>query len=312
MKYHILAFYNLKNIENPNQIVLEHKEFIDSLDITCRVFISSQGINGQLSASEEASKIYRDFMKNHPIFFDTQFKVDPYTSHAFPRKTVKLKEKLVGGDESLNLEVRGEYLSPQEWDEKIKNRDQYRILDIRNDYEWEVGHFKGAENPQCKNFRDFERKAEMLAKELIKEDKPALMYCTGGIRCELYSSLLKKHGVKKLFQLEGGVIEYGKQTKAEGWKGELFVFDDRMTTQVGCEPKEPISRCHKCHELSSSYFNCANMDCNKLFISCIKCLKDSEGCCDQSDCKEAPRKRPLTEQNPQKPFRRKSTLNLLR
>jgi UPF0176 protein len=305
MHYEILAFYLITHIDNPQEIVLEHKKFIESLDIACRIYIAKDGINGQMSASKDASKAYRAWMQQHPLFKEVIFKIDASPEQVFPRQTVKLKEKLVGGDEELDLSNRGQYMSPQEFEEKVRDLDNYCVLDIRNDYEWEVGHFKGAENPHCNNFRDFEKKAPLLAKELLESGKKALMYCTGGIRCEIYSSLLKKHGVKELYQLEGGVIEYGKQTQGDNWEGELFVFDDRLTVQINAHKKAAVSICHSCKTAASHYFNCANMDCNKLFICCKECLIKTKGCCAES-CTTAPRLRHLSEQTPHKPFRRKA------
>jgi UPF0176 protein len=127
------------------------------------------------------------------------------------------------------------------------------------------------------------------------------MYCTGGIRCELFSPLLKKEGFEQLFQLHGGIIRYGEEEKSKHWLGKLFVFDDRLSIPISTEDAEPIGKCHHCATTIEQYYNCANMDCNELFLCCEECLKAHKGCC-SSDCAQAKRVRPF--QMSHKPFRK--------
>ena len=129
------------------------------------------------------------------------------------------------------------------------------------------------------------------------------MYCTGGIRCEVYSALLKKEGFEEVYQLEGGIIQYGLDEGTHHWKGKLFVFDDRLAVPLCDDASEVISRCRHCQETSDLYFNCANMDCNELFIACPSCADKLQGCC-SSPCQTAPRVRPYQKSERPKPFRR--------
>jgi UPF0176 protein len=131
-----------------------------------------------------------------------------------------------------------------------------------------------------------------------------MMYCTGGIRCEVYSALLKDIGFEHVYQLQGGIIKYGLNQGSDRWQGKLFVFDDRLTVPISNEEAPVIGKCHHCDTASESYYNCANMDCNVLYLSCKKCLEEYKGCC-CSECKEAPRLRAFQQLNPHKPFRRK-------
>ncbi len=131
-----------------------------------------------------------------------------------------------------------------------------------------------------------------------------MMYCTGGIRCELYSPILREMGFEKLYQLQGGVINYGLQEGNRHWKGKLFVFDDRLAISIDGKESEPIAQCTHCLTSEDTYYNCANMDCNELFICCPSCVQVYHGCCAYS-CMQATRLRPLDGKSGNKPFRRK-------
>ncbi len=176
------------------------------------------------------------------------------------------------------------------------------IIDVRNDYESEVGHFKGAIKPPLGAFREFPGYTEELEKTVDKEKDTVLMYCTGGIRCEYYASYLKNKGFRSIYQLDGGVIQYANEVGAEHWKGKLFVFDDRLTVALGDE--ETLSHCIHCGASADTYYNCANMDCNALFTSCHSCASKMQGLC-QDACKEG-RVRAFDPSKKPKPFPRLS------
>src|SRR5262249_4140996 len=157
----------------------------------------------------------------------------PYHEHAFPRAIVKYRKNLVAHDQPVDLAKRGTHVSPKKWKEMLQEKDKYLLLDIRNDYEWKLGRFEGASLPPCETFRDFEVYADKLKEE--EEKKPVMMYCTGGIRCELYSSILMKKGFSQVYQLDGGIINYGLKEGADHWLGKLFVFDDRLSVPISEE-----------------------------------------------------------------------------
>lgn len=303
-KYLVLAYYKIIPIEDKEALVKEHQEYLKDKDIKCRVYISSNGINGQMSASYEDAYRYIDWMHSHKLFKDLQFKVHYWDEHVFPRQSVKLRKQLVALDEKVDFSNAGELVKPSEWKKMMDAGDTYHLIDVRNDYEWEVGRFKGAENPKCNTFREFIQYSDELSKR-FKEEKPAvMMYCTGGIRCEFFSAVLKEKGFEKVYQLDGGVINYGLKEGSKHWLGKLFVFDDRMTVPINDEDEaEKIGSCTLCNTKDDNYYNCANMDCNKLYICCQKCLEDYNGCCSK-ECMEAARVRPLNQQNPHKPFRK--------
>lgn len=303
MTYYVLAFYHFTPIENPREEVLSHQNFFQDRDIRSRIYVSEEGINGQMSAAEPDAKAYMDWLHTKPGFENVEFKIHYYPEHAFPRKNVRYRKHLVAYDGPLNLANQGEHVSPKRWREMLENDEKKIIIDVRNDYEWKVGHFANAELPPCETFREFEQYTADLKEKIDPKKTPVMMYCTGGIRCELYSSILKENGFDLVYQLHGGVINYGLQEGSKHWKGKLFVFDDRMTVPISEEESEIVGRCHFCQEPTESYYNCANMDCNFIFLCCPKCLKDHSGCC-QEKCLESPRLRPYHHQNPHKPFRK--------
>jgi len=300
----ILAYYLFTPIDDPQGEVSLHQAFLAEKDVSCRVYISEQGINGQLCAIREDAQLYIEWMQQRPEFKTVKFKIHPYHEHVFPRKTIKYRKQLVAIDTTVDLSNTGEHVPPKRWKEMLEcTEDEKILIDVRNDYEWKVGRFANAELPPCETFRDFTTYADELKEKTDPKKTPIMMYCTGGIRCELYSAILKEKGFEKVYQLDGGVIGYGLEEGSTHWLGKLFVFDDRLAVPI-CDQESPkIGICHHCGQTNDNYYNCANMDCNHLFLCCPDCLQEFAGCCG-SDCMSAPRRRPFHEQNPHKPFRR--------
>lgn len=303
--YYVLAYYLFVNIEDPLKEVERHKEFFENKEVTGRIYISHQGINGQMSGTIHDAQAYMDWMHTDSRFKELEFKIRSHHEQAYPRMTVKYRKQLVAVDVDTDLSLRGEYASPRRWREMLESDENYLLLDIRNKYEWDIGHFEGAEPSPCETFREFPEYAEQLREKHDPKTTKVMMYCTGGIRCELFSALLKEKGFQTVYQLHGGVEKYGHEEKGKHWRGKLFVFDDRLAIPLSAEEKvEQIGSCHYCNAASDKYYNCANMDCNELFICCPSCLHKQKGCC-QATCLEAPRVRPLQAQDTYKPFRKK-------
>ncbi len=300
MDYTVLAYYVLTRIAEPQAEVLRHKEFFNTRDFRGRIYISEQGINGQASGSAAHAEEYREWLLSDPRFQQTRFKIHPASEHVFPKMTVKVRKQLVAIDCKVDFEERGKHVLPKAWKKMLEERTpETLLLDVRNDYEWKAGHFEGAELPQLDQFRQFPEYAKQLKQQCDPAHTPVMMYCTGGIRCEYYSAVLKKEGFEKVYQLDGGVIQYGLEEGSEHWKGKLFVFDDRLVIPLS-EKGETISACAYCASPNDVYYNCANMDCNALFFCCIDCLRAHSGCCCDA-CREG-RVRPYKESA--KPFRR--------
>lgn len=303
MDYYCLAFYKYIPLHNPHEEIRQQKAYLEQLDAKSRIYINHEGINGQMSLRKDHALKYIDWMHSKEEFEDVHFKLHEWHEHAFPKLTIKYRKQLVALDKWVDLNNRGTHLPPAEFKKALEGDEPYVLVDVRNDYEWKVGHFEGARLPPCETYREFNHYAENLKDEVDPKNTKVLMYCTGGIRCETYSSLLKEAGFDKVFQLEGGIINYGLKEGSQHWRGKLFVFDDRLSVPLSEEKSEIVGKCHFCEAPTESYYNCANMDCNCLFLCCTDCLKKNLGTC-QDTCMNAERLRPYSEQNPHKPFRK--------
>jgi len=307
MSYWVLAYYHFTTIEDPLQEVVRHKEFFCSKDIKGRIYLSHQGINGQVSGEISVAKEYIEWLSSDSRFQGVDFKIQAHSEHCFPRMTVKYRAQLIALDFPIDFSSIGtaEYLTSREW--KARLRDQSReivLVDVRNRYESKIGHFEGALLPEVDQFRYFPQYLLTLKQRCQDSRTDILLYCTGGIRCEFYSAYLRQQGFKNLYQLQGGIIKYGIEEGSEYWRGKLFVFDDRLTISLSGN-QEVISHCQFCKEASDRYFNCANSRCNELYLSCVPCAISEEGCC-SSECRRSLNKRPFQGADHQKPFRRLS------
>jgi len=301
--YTIIAYYHFASISDPHEEVQIHKRFFENRDASSRIYISENGINGQMCISNKDAAAYMEWIHSRPEFAQVKFKLDLYHEHIFPRLTIKYRKHLVAVDESVDMSECGEHVSPEQWKMMLEQDDGHVVLDIRNDYEWSIGHFEGAEQPPCETFRDFEKYTQELKNKIDRKKTPVMMYCTGGIRCELFSAMLKEGGFEKVYQLDGGVINYGHKEGNAHWLGKLFVFDDRLAVPISDEPNAIIGKCYHCGTANDNYYNCANMDCNHLFLCCPDCLKQHAGCC-TDECMSSKRLRPYHHQNAHKPFRK--------
>ena len=304
--YLVLAFYQFVKIDDSQFEVLSMQKFCNQIDAKGRIYINESGINAQMSISQQDASSFFTWISQHPIFHQIDIKVHTYHEHVFPRMTIKYRKQLVALDCAVDLSQRGDYLSPQEWEQKLSRREEeILLLDVRNDYEWEVGHFEGAERPHMQHFREFPSSIESMKRRYDPSSVHVMMSCTGGIRCELYSSLMKQAGFRFVSQLKGGVIQYGLEIGNKHWKGHLFVFDDRLVIPLGDSSQvETIGTCCFCKGQTSLYYNCANMDCNQLFLCCLQCIKDMKGCCSLACQSQVCR--PFNESHRPKPFSRLS------
>lgn len=299
-EYLVISFYHLFHLDNPQKEVEIQKEFLERRDIKARTYVSHQGINGQMSALKADGDAYMQWLSSRDEFKGIEFKVQPYYEHVFPRLTIKVRKELAALGVDVSIDDRGTYMSPAEWKEALESPEDKIVLDIRNNYEWELGHFEGSEPLNCDTFKEFTESVANI-RQRISEKTKVMMYCTGGIRCEIFSALLKKEGIQNVYQLHGGIIRYGEEEKSEHWLGKLFVFDDRLAVDISDEKAPPVGTCYHCKETAEAYFNCANMDCNELFLCCPSCLEKFVGCC-KEECTTAKRVRPYSYAH--KPFRR--------
>lgn len=306
MSYLALAYYRFTPLQDPHLEIQKHKKFFENKDVAGRIYISEEGINGQMSGSIQDTTVYQEWLRQDSRFADIEFKIHTYHENIFPRMTVKYRQQLAALDEKVDLADTGVHVSPEKWRHMLENEKDVLLLDVRNNYETAVGHFENAHLPPLDKFRDFPAYVDEL-KQTIDPKTKVMMYCTGGIRCELFSALMKKKGFSDVYQLDGGIINYGLQEGTDHWKGKLFVFDDRLACNIDGKEAGPISKCHHCHLPSDTYYNCANMDCNELFLCCKSCHETYQGACSHT-CKQSPRMRPYNPKDGNKPFRRKHLL----
>lgn len=277
-----LSFYAYAQISNPTQFRNELFLAWNSLEVLGRIYVASEGINAQLSlpadnfyAFKDSIEVY-DFMKG--IRLNIAVEQD---DHSFLKLTVKVRDKIVADglvDETFDVTNIGIHLKAKEFNELLEDPNTI-VVDMRNHYESEIGHFTKAIKPDVDTFREsLPIIEEQLAEH--KQDKKLLMYCTGGIRCEKASAYFKHKGFENVYQLEGGIIEYTRQVKAEGLEskfiGKNFVFDHRLGERI---TDDIVSQCHQCGEPCDVHTNCANEGCHLLFIQCDSCKEKMEGCC---------------------------------
>jgi UPF0176 protein len=294
--YDVILYYNFQSIDDPERFCKDHKQKCLDLCLLGRVYIAGEGINGTLAGAQENIHKYKEYVQSLSGFEKTEFKEDQCDYIPFRKLVVKVRPEMVTlkAPERIDLSrTRGKRLMPDEWKKVLESDEEYVLIDTRNDYEWEIGHFEGAVLPDLENFFDF---PQWIDQANIDRDKKILMYCTGGIRCEKVSVLMEMRGYKNVFQLHGGIINYGKKEGGAHFKGKCFVFDDRLAVPVNKDDQAPISHCKITGDPCDTYINCANPDCNKLFVCTVKGALEMEGCCGKT-CMKSPRKRPLDPDN---------------
>lgn len=280
-KRRTVSFYRYVILKNPQATRDTLYNEWSALNCLGRVYLSEEGINAQMNVPEQHWTEFAEKLYHHPEFKDVPFKIAVEDDgKSFLKLTVKVREKIVADGlriEDYDVTNVGRHLTAREWNDAMDSGKAI-VVDIRNHYENEIGHFEGAMLPQAETFRD--ELPEVLEMLKGKEDQKVLLYCTGGIRCEKTSAYLKHHGFKDVNQLHGGIIDYARQIKDEKlpnkFKGKNFVFDERLGEQIS---NEVISHCHQCGEACDTHMNCANKDCNLLFIQCSSCAQKMEQTC---------------------------------
>ena len=280
----ILLYYKFTPIADPEAVRLWQRALCEKLNVKGRILISRHGINGTLGGEMAALKQYVKETKTYAGFKGTVFKWSEGTGDDFPRLSVKVRDEIVtfGVPDEIKVDEQGivgggKHLKPEQVHKLVAERgDEVVFFDGRNAYEAKVGKFKDAVVPQVEHTRDFVKELEDPKYNDIK-DKPVVTYCTGGIRCEVLSSLMKNRGFKEVYQIDGGIVKYGEKYGDQGlWEGSLYVFDDRMGVKFSDQAKD-IGECVHCGGETSNYENCANKACNKLVLVCTDC-KSQEFC----------------------------------
>ncbi len=280
----IIIFYKYTPIKDPVGLMEWMRALCTKLDIKGRILIAKEGINGTGEGTKENLTEFERSMHaqdgsagTYADFSDVWFKHSPGTGDAFPKLKIKVRNEIVTlglgkeGDVNPN-EVTGVHLKPKELKQWIEAGEDFAVIDMRNDYEFQVGHFKGSINPKMENFRDLAKVAPEL--EPLKKKK-VLTVCTYGVRCEKASGYLKTQGFEDVYQLDGGIGTYMKAYPGEDFLGSLYVFDGRITERF-TDQYEVVGKCHACGEQSEHYGNCAVHDCHKKLIICESCENTGE------------------------------------
>ncbi|MDR3680805.1 MAG: rhodanese-related sulfurtransferase [Flavipsychrobacter sp.] len=277
-----VSFYKYFHITTPDAFRDELYKKFYALNVFGRIYVASEGINAQASVPESNFDAFRDTLYGMTPELDgvrLNIAVDD-DGKSFWVLRVKVRPKIVADgieDPTFDSSKMGTHLKAAEFNALTEQPDTI-VVDMRNHYEYEVGHFQNALEVPSDTFRDqLPMAAEMLSD---KKDRNIVMYCTGGIRCEKASAYLLHNGFKNVFQLEGGIIEYARKAKEENlplkFIGKNFVFDDRLGERI---TDDIISKCHICGKPSDSHTNCKNDGCHLLFIQCEDCAKEYDGCC---------------------------------
>ena len=283
-----LSFYKYFNLGNPNLF----RDYIyikwSAIDVLGRIYVANEGINAQLSVPSENLEIFKKSIDEITPLNDVRLNIAlEHYSKSFLKLTIKIKEKIVADgldDKTFDVTRMGEHLDAQKFNQMLDNKNTV-CIDMRNHYESEIGYFNGAIKPNVDTFRE---SLEIIDNELEKngKEKNYLMYCTGGIRCEKASAYLIHKGIKNVFQLEGGIIEYTRQVKDKKLKnnflGKNFVFDERRGERIS---DDIVSNCHQCGKPCDTHTNCINESCHLLFIQCEDCREKMNSCC-STECIE--------------------------
>lgn len=294
--HEVLLYYFYTAIEDVETFRDEHFEFCKENNLLGRIFVAKEGINGTVSGLKEDTKKYMDMMQNHPLFKGIVFKVDEAEGHAFSKLHVRVKKELVNFslEEDVNPhEITGEYLKPVDFYNALKDPNTV-VIDARNTYEYDLGHFRGAIRPEIETFRELPN--WIRANKEKFQGKKILTYCTGGIRCEKFSGWLKREGFNDVGQLHGGIVTYGKDEKVKGelWDGALYVFDSRITVPVNRVNPTVVGKDYYTGAPCERYVNCANPECNKQMLMSEETEhKYLRSCC--KECMEHPRNRYVIE-----------------
>jgi UPF0176 protein len=285
----IILYYKFTPIIDPEMARLWQRALCERLDLRGRILISKHGINGTLGGDIEDLKKYVKETKQFAGFKGTVFKWSEGSREDFPKLSVKVRDEIVTFNAADELEVDehgvvggGKHLKPEAVHKLVEERgDDVVFFDGRNSYEAKVGKFKNAIVPDTRTTKDFLKDLEGDKYNEIK-DKPVVTYCTGGVRCEILSSLMKKRGFKEVYQMDGGIVKYGEKFRDDGlWEGSLYVFDGRMGVKFSDNAKD-IGECVHCKAKTSNYENCANKACNDLIVVCDDCKRTEATYC--TDC----------------------------
>ena len=267
--YRVLLYYQYVPIEDGETFAQKHLADCKELGLKGRILVADEGINGTVSGTIEQTNAYMELMKNDPRFSSTIFKIDEAEQNAFKKMHVRYRPELVNlslEDDVNPLELTGAYLDPKEFREAMLDENTV-VIDARNDYEFDLGHFRGAIRPEIRSFRELPQWIRDNKEQFM--EKRVLTYCTGGIRCEKFSGWLVREGFKDVGQLHGGIATYGKDPEVQGdlWDGQMYVFDSRIAVPINQKEHVIVGRDWFDGSPCERYINCGNPECNRQILA---------------------------------------------
>lgn len=282
-----ISFYQYFSIQDPQAFRDELYRAFNAMKVFGRIYVATEGINAQISVPSHNFEVFKDFLYSYKHLNGIRLNIAVNDNgKSFWVLKIKVRDKIVADgieDPNFSMENKGKYVNAQQMNQLLESPDTV-VIDMRNHYEFEVGHFDNAIEIPSDTFREQLPMAAEMMKD--KKDQNIIMYCTGGIRCEKASAYMLHQGFKNVFHLEGGVIHYANKVKEAGleskFKGKNFVFDDRLGESI---TEDVIAKCHQCGKPADTHTNCKNDACHLLFIQCEDCARTFDGCC-TTECKE--------------------------
>jgi len=279
-----ISFYSYFPVDDPKQSRDEMYKALHALKVFGRIYIAKEGINAQVSVPDSNVESFRSYLYSIETLNGVRLNIAvDDDGKSFWVLKIKVREKIVADgidDPGFSMQNKGRYVNAAEMN-KLLQEENTIVIDMRNHYEYEVGHFEKAIEVPSDTFRE----QLPMAVDMMKDnrDKNIIMYCTGGIRCEKASAYMLHHGFNNVFHLEGGIINYARQAKEEGLEtkfiGKNFVFDDRLGERI---TEDIIAHCHQCGKPADTHINCKNDGCHLLVIQCADCAVKYDGCCSEA------------------------------
>lgn len=272
--FQVLLYYKYTKIDDPEALKIAQREICERLGLTGRILIATEGINGTLEGTVAATEAYVQELLADPRFSDIHMKRSVGTGSAFSKLKIKVRNEIVGTHFPADVDPTqrtGTYISAEELHAMLRGNEKIHIVDMRNDYEYNIGRFENSILPSLENSRDLAESVQELA--ALKNEK-IVTVCTGGVRCEKMSAYLLREGFTNVSQLSGGIVTYMEKYPNKDFKGKLYVFDNRIA--MGFETDSPeheiIANCEYCGIKSDNYINCTDPKCHKQIFSCVNCV----------------------------------------
>ena len=269
----VILFYKYVEIADPELFLDEHRKLCESLNIKGRFIVAREGLNGICEGTPEAINTYVQELTKDPRFNNIHIKYSKGTGTSFPKLKIRARSEIVslglGEDDVDPNKLTGTHLKPEELHLWFENKEEFVIIDMRNDYEHEVGHFPNSVLPPLKNFRDLPK---IISEIDHLKDQKVLTVCTGGVRCEKASGYLMKKGFKDVYQLDGGMVSYMEQYPAQNFLGSMYTFDGRNVIDYDGGNHPVIGKCKKCGAPTEQYIDCKNESCHGQYLICADCL----------------------------------------